>query len=461
MNTLNILIIGGNGAGLSAASQARRINPDAGITVFEASPFISFGACGFPYYISGEISDFKTLFVYTPEKIKSNRNINVLTRHRVLGIEPNAGRILVRNEEAESQSHFSYDRLIIATGSNYITGPFKRNVPQGVLGIRNATDALILKTYLEMRKPGTVIVAGGNLLGLEMAEAFRKHGMNVAIIEMKERILPDFGPTSSRIMQKKLEENGIKVITGTPVVSVSGDQNGYVKSVTLGDGKELPADMLLLAIGVKPESELGLDAGCQEGANKTILANRRMQTSVSHLYACGDCAQYTNRVNSRGIFFPFGSAANRSGRAAGENAAGGNADFPGVVATYATPVFGLEAARCGLTEEEAKNYTDKPGISESVSSTLAGYVQDNSQINIRLLYDRRNRKLLGAEIIGGKGSGLRIDIFTTALSRSMTIDDIYNLDLVYTPKIAPVWDPVLFSTGLAKHREDFNRERQY
>jgi len=455
MSTLRILVIGGNGAGLSAASQARRVNPNVDVTVFEAGSFISFGACGLPYFISGEVPDLKNLFLFTPEKMKAQRGIDVKTRQRVVEIEPAATRIHVEDEETGFPSRHEYDRLIIATGSSYATGPFTPGKPLGVLGAWNAGDAIVLKTFIESRNPQKVVVAGGNLLGLEMAEAFHKRGMKVTVVEMQEHILPNFGMELSKIVLDRMENMGISVIQGTPVSSVTSDENGFIASVILGDGTELPVDMLFLGIGAKPNSEIALKAGCAEGVDKTIVVNRRMQTSISHIYACGDCAQYINRIDSRGMYFPMGSAANRGGRVAGENSAGGNADFPGVVGTIVIPIFGLEIGRTGLNEQQAAKFAKNLGISESQTYTKAGYLPDTAKVNIRLLYDRDNRKLLGAEIAGGPGSGSRINVFATALCAGMTIDEIYGLDLIYTPKISPLWDPVLFSTGLARYTEDY------
>ncbi|MCL5036052.1 MAG: FAD-dependent oxidoreductase [Chloroflexi bacterium] len=453
MSNLRILVIGGNGAGLSAASQAARINHNTEIIVFEASPFISFGACGLPYYLSGEVGDFKTLFHITSEQMK-DRGITVKTNTAVKEIDTAASRIDAVEKETGFSSYHDYDRLIIATGSVYAAGPFTPGKPKGVLGVRSAVDSVILKTFLETKKPEKVVIAGGNLLGLEMAESFSRRGMAVTVVEMKERIMPDFGESLSAIMLKRLEENGVQVIQGTPVSSVSADNEGYLKSVELGNGTVLETDMLFLAIGAKPDSELGLKAGCSEGVYKTIATNRKMMTSLSHVYACGDCAQFTNRINSKGMFWPLGSTANRSGRTAGENAAGGDADFPGIMGTYGTPAFGLEAVRTGLTEEDGRKFAPNLAISESQSLTTAEYLPDSTAVNIRLLYNRDNRKLVGAELIGGPGSGSRINVFAAALSANMTLDEIYGLDLEYNPKLSPVWDPVLFAAGLAKFKED-------
>lgn len=447
MSRKRLVVVGGNAAGLAAASQARRRNPDLSILVLEQSPFISFSACGFPYFLSGDIPDLKSLFIHPPEFFRRERNIEVITHCRVTALNPAAHLITMHDQKKGEELTVEYDRLILATGAKPLSGDFQ-SLP-GIFAIRRAEDVLALTAFLLARKPTKALVAGGSFLGLEMAEGLRKRGMEVTLVECASRLLPEFSEFFGDEVKKEMERCGIKIHLSVPVTSFSGEPEGAIREAILDDGRRIPCDLAILTLGVAPDAALARNAGISLGAGGAVVTDRSLRTSASHIYAAGDCAALTNLVSGRETYFPRGTSANRSGRAAGEAAAGGEADFPGVARTMAASFFGLEVARTGLNEKEALEFTPALKTMESRSKSRAGYFPGGEPVFTRILFDGKSGLLLGAEMMGREGIATRINTYAAALSARMTVEDIACLDLAYSPPLSPVWDPVLLAAGLA------------
>ena len=449
MSQKRLVVVGGNAAGLAAASQARRRNPDLSILVLEQSPFISFSACGFPYFLSGDIPDFNSLFIRSPEFFRRERKIEVLTRHRVVSLDPSAHLVTAHDQEKGEERTFDYERLILATGARALSGDFLKGSLPGIFAIRRAENALALVGFLLARKPSRALVVGGSLLGLEMAEGLRKRGMEVTLAERSTRLLPEFSEPFGEEVKKEMMRRGIQITFSSAVSSFTGEPESSLREAVLEDGRRLPCDLVVLALGVAPDADLAQKAGIALGVGEAVATDRFLRTSASHIYAAGDCAALNNLVSGRETYFPRGTSANRSGRAAGEAAAGGEADFPGVARTMAARFFDLTVARTGLDEKEARDFTSSLKVTDSRSRSRAGYFPGSEPVFTRVLFDGKSGLLLGAEMMGREGIATRINTYAAALSARMTVDDLSRLDLAYSPPLSPLWDPVLQSSGLA------------
>lgn len=445
MRNNSLIVIGGNGAGLSAASQARRIDPEMEILVLEQSPYLSFSACGFPFYLRGLIPEFKNLFILSPQKLEEKRRIKVLTQTRVKEIRPKEGLIIVESAPGREFS-LSYQKLLIATGALPVLPP-GFSLSENEFALRSAGDAEKLDRYLKIRSPREALIIGGSALGLEIAESFFHRDIKVTLLEAAPHLLPSFSALSGELAARQLQERGIRVLTKEKIVRIQNRGRRIIAHTASGNALE--ADFALWAAGVKPEVGLAEQAGIALGKSGGILTSREMRTSDPHIFAAGDCAEYFNPVNRKGVFFPLGSAANRSGRAAGNAIAGATDEFPGVLQSLAFKIFDLEIARTGLSATQAGQ--DFPGfqIHQTGVQNKPRYLPDSSELQISLLFDPRDEKLLGAEIAGKAGAAQRINVFAAALSAGFTLSQIQKLDLIYYPDFAPVWDPILYAAGEA------------
>ncbi|HID56873.1 TPA: NADH oxidase [Candidatus Poribacteria bacterium] len=436
-----LVVIGGCAAGMSAASAARRIDPDLEIIVFESSHFVSYGSCGLPYFISGVVKSHKDLIVYTPEFFRDKRNIQVHIRHRVESIDPNGKRVRVCNLERGESFEESFDRLVIATGGSPALPSIKGADLDHVFTIRRIEDGLAIRDFIEHSSPSEAVIIGGGYIGVEMAEALRKVGLDVTIVERLPYLLR-LDEEISKIVEGELSRNGVSVLRETEVEEIR--LRGVITS-----SDNLPAGMVMLCLGVKPNVELARTARINIGSTGAIEVDRRLRTSHPSIFAAGDCVQVRNLLTNRPDYIPLGTAANKQGRVAGTNAAGGDASFEGVLGTSVTKVFDLEVARTGLTERKAREVGFLPVSSLITADSRARYYPDGSKITVKLVVDRRDRRVIGAQMIGGEGVAKRIDVIATAIQAGMTVDQLYNLDLSYAPPFAPVWDPILIAARSA------------
>ncbi len=435
----NIVVIGGNASGLAAASQARRINPDLDITVLESGKYISYGTCGLPYYISGYVKRVEDLLTYPKDFFEEKRKIKILTGHMVVGIDPARKELLVNVAGTSEHKIINYDRLIISSGGLTIIPDIPGINSSNVFQLRNVEDAQKLKDHIDKNNPKKAVIIGGGQIGMLMAEAFTKIGIKTSLIEMKKRIFSGFEYEISTILSRKAEMENITVLTGTAVSSI----NDSSISIENGEGKkDIDCDLILLATGISANTGFLSDTSIELGKNNAIKVDSKLQTSHINIYACGDCATVKNIVTGKLDHIPTANNGVKTGRIAGENAAGGNMTFAGSVGTVADKVLDLEVARTGIGSNEAISMGYEAIKLIDSYTSHAGSVPGAKKIAIIIIVDTRTRKLLGAQMIGGEGVGKRIDIFTTAISNEMTVDDIYMLDLSYSPAISTVWDPV-------------------
>ncbi len=435
----NLVVIGGNAAGLAAASQARRKNPDINITVLESGKYISYGSCGLPYFISGYVKKIEDLFAYPRDFFKQERNIDVLTGHRVVGMDPAKRELLVNVAGSGENKVFSYDRLVIASGASPVIPDIPGAGSSNVFNFWTVDDALRLKGFIDDSRPGKAVIIGGGQVGLLMAEALKKLGIDVKVIEVMDRILGGFEPEISIIMTRKAGMEGIEVLTGTKALSINDS------SVTIensGEREDIPCDFVLFAAGIQANTGFLEETSIELGKKNAIVADNKQQTSYMNIYACGDCTTVKNLVTGKQDYIPTAGNGVKAGRIAGENAGGGSGIFPGSVGTVVDKILGLEMARTGIGSHEAGDLSYEAIKLIDSYASHAGSVPGAKKIAVIAIADPRTRKLLGAQMIGAEGVGKRIDVFATAIINEMTVDDIYMLDLSYSPAISTVWDPV-------------------
>jgi NADPH-dependent 2,4-dienoyl-CoA reductase/sulfur reductase-like enzyme len=446
--TEKLVVVGGDAAGMSAASQARRLkSPDElEIVALERGNFTSYSACGIPYYVSGTVDDFDELIVRTPAEFRDNQSIDARVRHEVVEIDTDAQRVTVRDLEAERTYEESFDQLLLATGSQPIRPPLPGIDAEGVYGVQTLDDGLEIEKALE-EKPKRAVVVGGGYIGLEMAEALVLKGLHVALVELAPHPMSTLDPDMGEWISRGVRDLGIELHTSEPVTAVE-TKNGRVDAV-ITENHSLPADLVILGLGARPNVELAEKADIPIGPSGGIVVNPTMRTPVDGVWAAGDCAEKFHRVSLARVTVALGTHANKEGRVAGINIGGSYATFPGVVGTAVSKVCDLEVGRTGLKEAEC----DEVGLSyvtaSADSTTRAGYFPGAADIRLKLIAERRSGRLLGAQIVGKEGAAKRIDVLATALWNEMTVVEILHLDLSYAPPFSPVWDPVLIAARKA------------
>ncbi len=448
-----LVVIGGVAAGMSAASSAKRIRPEMEVTVLERDSSISYGACSLPYYISDDVRDINDLVVLTPEAAERERGITVLTRHEALFIDAQEKEISARDLREGREVTVPYDKLVLATGGVPIIPPLPGKDLKNIFTIRTLNDGLAIKRYIDKEQPKRAVIVGGGYIGMEMCESFRKRGLEVTVIEKMDRVLGTMDREVTAIVEEKLAAKGVQLIKETSVEGFKG-AGGVVKKVITDRGErgEFEADLVLLAVGVRPDARLAEATGMALGARGAVAVDEHLRTSTPDIYAAGDCAEALHLVTGKKVYIPLGTTANKQGRVAGENVAGLSSVFEGVVGTAVTKIFDLEVARTGLTALEARN-----GGYEHFSSTIQGWSRSRAYpggkpITITYVVEEGTGRLLGAQMVGEEGVAHRIDTIAAALYSQMTVEDVARLDLSYAPPFATVWDPILIAANVAVKR---------
>lgn len=441
-----LVVIGGVAGGMSAASSFKRLQPDAEAIVFEKDSHISYGACSLPYYIADIVKDIHDLIGFTPETALRERDIHVRIRQEVTEIDPEKKEVSVTFLETGQTERISYDKLVIATGGSPIVPPFGGATLENIFTIRNIGDGLAIKRFIDEKAPRKGVIVGGGYIGMEMAESLRHRGIDVTVIEKMDRVLGTMDAEITKIVEAKLTENGVDLRKETSVESFEGD--GRVEKV-LTDQGEFPADFVILAVGVRPNTSLAEKAGVTLGVRGAIQVDTRMRTNLPDVYAAGDCAETLHLVTGKKTYIPLGSTANKQGRVAGENAGGRESTFEGVVGTAVTKVFNLEVARTGLTSLDAR----REGL-DFFSSTITGRSRASAYpagkpVTVAYVVEKGTGRLLGAQMAGEEGVAHRIDTLATALYHRSTVEDVARLDLAYAPPFATVWDPILIAANVA------------
>jgi NADPH-dependent 2,4-dienoyl-CoA reductase/sulfur reductase-like enzyme len=423
-----LVVIGGVAAGLSAAARARRIDPRLEIVVLEGGPAISYGACGLPYFVEGRVREARDLVVYTPEYFRKERNIDVRTGARVTAISHPR-----REVTLESGARVAYDKLVIATGARCDTSGIQGARLPHVFTLHTLDDAERMRAFLIERRPRNAVVVGGGYIGVEVADALRRNGLGVTLLERSRHLLLRGDDAFTADVRRQLETHGVEVRCETAAGVI--DSGGV-------DG--VPCDMVAIAAGFRPNVEVAAEAGIHLGRSGAIRTDDRMETNLRGVYAAGDCAEVTHLVTGRPAYIPLGTTANKCGRVAGANAAGGRERFAGIVGTSIVSIFGMGFATTGFSVEQARAEGFTP-VSARIRADPRPPYFPGAKTTVELVADRASRRLVGGSVIGEEGAAGRINAIAAALANRMRVDEFEQLDLAYSPPFAPVWDPLLIA----------------
>ncbi len=449
MNRIKLVIVGGVAGGASAAAKARRCNEDAEIVMFEMGADVSYATCGLPYYLSGIIPKRNHLVVTSAKFFKQRFNVDVRTRHQVLQIDRSAQKVIVKNLVTGKLTEESYDRLILATGSTAIVPPLPGADLPFVFTLRTLEDTDRIYAYLKNNNSDTVVVVGGGLVGMEVVENLAHRGMRVSVVEFMPQILSFLDREMAEVVRWHAQGKGVNIFLSEKVNLI--DKRGGRGLVRTDTGLELPADLVIMAVGIRPTTKLAKDTGLQIGATGGIATNEFMQTSDPNIFAAGDCVESTNLVTEKPGFFPMGSAANKQGRAAGANAMGRSIAVKGFTGTVIVKVFDLAVGKTGLSENEAVSEGFTTLVTYVHAADHADYYPGAKGLRIKTISDRSSGRLLGAQVIGQKGVDKRIDVMATAIYNRMNADDLMQLDLAYAPPYSAARDPVIVAGAVGQN----------
>jgi len=457
---LRIVIVGGVAGGMSAATRARRMNEDASIIVLERGGFISFANCGLPYYLAGRIESEDKLLVTTAARVRERFNIDARVRHEVTLIDRNAKEVEVRDDAAGTTYRLSYDKLILATGAS----PMLPRIDEvgarqsNVFLLRSMEDARSVQRWIVEQEPRLAVIVGAGFIGLEMAEALCDRGLRVTIVEKSQQVLQPLDPEMAEPIAAELAKHGVDVITGMGLSKLRSAGAGDLTSVEVRDdakklGHEIPADMVLLSIGVKPNVSLAAAADLTIGASGAIAVDAYQRTNDPDIYAVGDASEATHGVTDTKVRIPLAGPANRQGRLAGEHAATGTSDSAArVFGTSIVQVFGISAGLTGLSEAAARKAGLNFDTSYVVAGHHAGYYPGAEPMIIKLVYEKPTRRVLGAQAVGAAGVDKRIDIVATLLHFGGTLEDLASLDLAYAPQFGSAKDPIHLAAMVAQNQ---------
>ena len=438
-----LVVIGGVAAGTSAASRARRTDGKMDIVIYEKGDYVSYGACDEPYFIGGEISSWENLLVRAPEEFESRQNIKIRLRHEVTSINAESKTVTVLNHETGQTFETPWDRLIIATGAK----PRKLNCPgenlPGIFQLKFLPQAKAIKEFIENHKPRSAVIIGAGLIALEMAEALTANNIDVTICNRSNNL--GF-ITDSQIADQAIEtlkSNGVRYSPNCKVIRFEPGNSKKVH-VVITDQGAIETDMVLICIGVIPEVEMAKTAGITTGQTGAISTNFSMETNIKRIFAAGDCCQTVHRISNEPIFAPLGDIANKQGWVAGENAAGGNAQYKGCIGSAHFRVFDLEIGTTGLTGLKAEKHFDM--VTQTIQQNSRAHAQPKGvKITVNLVVDKKSRKLIGAQTAGTEGAAHRINTLAVCVHNQMTIDQMNELDFAYAPPFSPVIDPILLA----------------
>lgn len=435
----HLIIIGAAAAGTKAAAKVRRENKDLKITLFTEEEYVSYSACGIPFYIEGEFDDYKELIEYTPSEFEKDINVKVYTFHRVLKISPESNKISVGNLISGEVFEISYTKLLIATGAS----PIKADIPgadaKNIFTLRNINDAIAIKKAVKKSK--TAVIIGGGYIGIEILEAFFKQGLKTRLIEKQNQIMSVLDSEIADNLKEMIEnERPNSIITSDSVKKFIANSKGELEKIELESGKIIEADLALIALGVKPNIELAQKAGIQIGETGAIKVNKHMQTNIHNIYAAGDCCEKNHIITNKPVWIPLGSTANKEGRVAGLTLSGEKASFEGVLGSAVTKFFGINISLTGLSEKAAEKQGYDVVTVTIQSKDKAGYMEGAKTISIKMIADKKTKRLLGAQCIGYGDADKRINIIASALTAKMTVKEYINIDISYAPPFSRAID---------------------
>ena len=438
MNHLDLLVIGGDAAGMSAASQARRASSSISIGVFDRGEFVSFASCGIPYYISNEIHDYRELLAIDVESFIQKRNMLIRTGAEAVRADLTGKKIVISSNGTEETWTFS--SLIIATGARSVVPPIPGIDDENIFFLRNLRDGINIKQFIDKNSPRRGIIIGGGFIGLEMAESLRKLSIETTILEKLDSVATTMSPDIRTLVTKKLVDNGVRLHTGTGISSISREGKNIIVHTDRGD---METDFIIASTGVRPNTEFLSGSTLDFHRTGAIIVNEKSFTGIPDVYAAGDCATVKHIVTGKDVFMPLGSTANKQGRVAGLQAAGVSSEsFHGITGTQLVKIFNLEVGKTGLNTRDAET----EGIpADSVSVTWhsrAGYYPGAEEMLVTLTVRRDSGLVIGGEIAGTDGAALRTNIIAASITGGIHVNDLAYMDLGYAPPFSPVWDPV-------------------
>lgn len=440
MEKYKLVIIGGDAAGMTAASKVRRENKDCEIIVFEKSKYVSYSACGIPYFISGKVTSSEELIVRTPEEFIKKYKIDTRVSHEVLEVDTDKNQVLVHNSENKTQFWESYDKLLIATGGKAFCPDVKNRDADGIFGISTLRSGIKVDNFIKNRKPKNAVIVGGGYIGLEMAEALLIKGLKVTLIDRSEEIMNTLDPDMGALVHKAMKNLGVKIYLKEELKGFETDKNGVTSVVT--DKQTLKTDLVILGMGTAPNTAFLKNSKIKLDLKGAIVVAKTQRTNINNVWSAGDCATTIHLVTNKPFYIALGTVANKTGLVAGKNIGGGKAVFPGVVGTAVCKICVFEVARTGLLEKQLKELNIEYVQAMIKTKSRAGYYPDSKDIYVKLIAEKSTGKLLGGQIIGEEGAAKRIDVLATALTYKLTLRNIIDLDLSYAPPFSPVWDPV-------------------
>jgi len=436
---MHLLVIGGSDAGISAALRARELDPGAEITIALADDYPNFSICGLPYYLSGETPDWHDLAHRTEFP-----GINVLRRHTAQAID--VSRKFVAIEHAEKALTIRYDQLVLATGATPLHPDLPGSELDGVFFLHTMKDSFAVNQHLDTHQPRTAVLVGAGYIGLELADAFTQRGLEVTLLSRSETVLPTVDPLLGRQVQDELQRHLVRVLTNVSAARIQQAVHGAPSRLVVTDsgGGQHQADLVVLAVGARPDSDLASKAGAKIGVRGAITVTREMRTNLPDVFAAGDCVETYHRLFNEPTYISLGTIAHKQGRIAGENAAGGDRQFAGALGTQSLKVFDLAIARTGLLDREARRAGFDPITVAATANDHKAYYPGAVPLHILVTGDRATGRLLGAQILGNRKAEIskRIDIVAAALFHNTSVEELNDLDLSYTPPFSSPWDPV-------------------
>jgi len=440
-----VVIVGGDAAGMSAASKVKRDAPEREVVVFEKGEWVSYGACGMPYYVKGDIESLEDLVAVDAETFREERDVDLRTRHEVTAVDTEAETVTVTVHGEDRTFEQPYDDLLVATGAHAIEPPFEGLALSGVFTLHSMDSAGDVRSYvdegIDTGRVQSAAIIGGGYIGIEMAEALAERGLDVHVFEMLPHILQPFGAEAAEVVEDHLREQGVELHLDTAVEGFQG--TGHVTAIQCEDGTH-DCQLAIVGVGVAPNTDLAERAGIETGETGAIATDAYGETNVRDVYAAGDCAEAENVVTGEPDHVPLALTANRAGRAIGQTLAGDPTPTGPIAGTAVLKAFDLEVARTGLIDaERAAEAGFDPASVTITAGSRAHYYPGSEDIQITLVGDRETGRLLGASMVGREGVAKRIDTVATALHAGMTVEEVEYLDLAYAPPFSPTWDPVL------------------
>ncbi|WP_300750546.1 FAD-dependent oxidoreductase [uncultured Oscillibacter sp.] len=437
---MKVVIIGGVAGGATAAARLRRLDEQAEIVVFERSGYVSYANCGLPYYIGGVIEDPEALTLQTPESFFSRFRVTMKVRHEVTALHPERKTVSVKNLETGEEFEEPYDKLLLSSGAK----PTQPRLPgvglEKLFTLRTVEDTFRIKDYIRQNHPRSAVLAGGGFIGLELAENLRELGMEVTIVQRPKQLMNPFDPDMAAFIHSEVRANGVKLALGYTVEGFQERDGGV--DVLLKDSAPLHADMVVLAIGVTPDTALAKEAGLELGLKGSIVVNSRMETSLPDIYAVGDAVQVRHSVTGQDVLLSLAGPANKQGRIAADNICGGDSRYLGSQGSSVLKVFGMTAAVTGVSETNAKKAgLDADAVVLSPMSH-AGYYPGGKLMTMKVIFEKETFRLLGAQIVGYEGVDKRIDVLAAAIHAGLTAIRLKDLDLAYAPPYSSAKDPV-------------------